>query len=122
MSEAFGLDPEVTVAMAAPLGRPEAGAVFWLLEEDGIARSAVVSCRVDDAVTVWCMSTPPAFARRGYGRALLSTVLDDARGDGATIGLPGATPAGFPLYASTGWRTVEGWSLFVNVASAQFSH
>jgi len=120
-SEAFGIDPAVAAAMAAPLGQPGTAVSFWLLEDEGRARSGVVSCRVADSVSLWTMSTPARFGRRGYGRALLGAVLHAARLDGATVGLLGATPAGFPLYQATGWRTLEEWRLFVNATSVQFA-
>jgi GNAT superfamily N-acetyltransferase len=78
--------------------------------------------RVRETPSIWAMSTPPAFARRGYARALLASVLDWAKTDGATVGLLGATEPGFPLYESTGWTTFEEWQLYVNAPSAQFAH
>ena len=39
---------------------------------------------------------------------------------GCTVGLLGATPAGQPLYESTGWTTLEPWDIYVNGDSAQF--
>jgi predicted acetyltransferase len=67
------------------------------------------------------MATPPQHARRGYARALLAAVLHHAREDGATLGLLGATPAGFPLYDATGWSTHETWDLYTDAVSEQFS-
>jgi len=67
------------------------------------------------------MGTPQRFGRRGYGKAILASVLDTAREDGAVLGLLGATPAGLPLYEATGWQTQETWDLFTDATSAQFS-
>jgi hypothetical protein len=53
----------------------------------------------------WGMSTPPAHARRGYGRAVLDSVLAAGVADGARTGVLGATPAGLPLYEATGWAS-----------------
>lgn len=122
MADAFGLERPVAEVVARPLaddgGRSMA---FWLLEDDGKAVSTVVSCALDDVVSLWCMSTPARLGRRGYGRALLGAVLAASRDAGAELGLLGATPAGFPLYEATGWRTLEEWELYVNADSAQFS-
>ena len=107
--------------MADPLGDPGTAASFWLLEDEGQVKSGVVTCRAADSVSLWTMSTPAAFARRGFGRALLGAVLFQAREEGVIIGLLGATAAGFPLYRASGWRTIEEWHLFVNATSAQFS-
>ncbi|WP_051551876.1 GNAT family N-acetyltransferase [Nocardioides sp. URHA0020] len=107
-------DTAITVAAALPGGVVRA----WLLEEDGLAVSAVVSGHLDDAVSLWALSTPPAFAGRGYGRALLAGVLAQSRADGARLGMLAATPAGVPLYEASGWRIVEEWDLVTNAGSA----
>ena len=121
IAEAFSLSPDDTALMAA--GAVHGGVIrAWLLEDDGDAVSALISGHVDDGVSIWAMSTPARCARRGYGRALLGSVLAHARADGARLGMLGATPAGQPLYEATGWRTVEEWELVTNAASAQFGH
>ncbi|MCW2498692.1 MAG: hypothetical protein JWN87_368 [Frankiales bacterium] len=109
---AFGLAPEVA-EMIRPLIHAGAPTRVWLLEDDGQPVSAVVAGRVGDVETIWCMSTPQHFARRGYGRALLNAVLAAAKAEGATVALLGATEAGFPLYDATGWQTVEPWEMYV---------
>ena len=86
----------------------------------GVTATEVLTSIVDDAVTVWCMSTPERFARRGYGRAILADSLLRAKSDGAKVGLLGATPAGKPLYDATGWITLEHWRLFASAESVQF--
>lgn len=120
LAEAFSLTVDDTALMVA--AAVDGGVVrAWVLEDGGEAVSAVISGHVDDRVSLWAMSTPPRHARRGYGRALLASVLAHARADGARLGMLGATPAGLPLYESTGWRTVEDWEVFTNAASAQFA-
>ena len=108
--------------MPAVAGRDDLPLELWLLEEAGEAVSMVATGLVGDAVSVWAMATPPRFARRGYGSALLSHVLYAAAQTGATQGWLGATPAGFPMYEATGWRTVEEWQIFTTSPSVQFSH
>ncbi|GAA1759185.1 hypothetical protein GCM10009795_001930 [Nocardioides hankookensis] len=121
IAEAFSLTADDTALMAA--GAVPGGVVRgWLLEDGGEAVCALISGHVDDGVSIWAMSTPTRFARRGYGRALLASVLAHARADGARVGMLGATPAGLPLYEATGWRTVDEWELFTNAESAQFGH
>jgi GNAT superfamily N-acetyltransferase len=120
IAEAFALpvDDAALMAEAAVQGGVVRG---WLLVEDGAAVSALVSGHLDGGVSLWAMSTPARHQRRGYGRALLGTVLAQARADGARLGMLGATPAGRPLYEATGWSTVEEWDVFTNATSAQFS-
>ena len=119
---AYGLPQDAIELATSPLELPEGGPLsIWVLEEDGEVVSAVTTTRIDDTVGLWTMATPPEQQRKGYGRALLAAVLTEARRDGAALGLLGATAAGLPLYASTGWETDETWDLYVNASSEQFS-
>jgi GNAT superfamily N-acetyltransferase len=121
MGDAFGLAVELLVDVTAGVLNDDNGATkILVLEEEDVAVSAVLTSLVDDAVTVWCMSTPERFARRGYGRAILADSLLRAKSDGARVGLLGATPAGKPLYDATGWVTLEHWRLFASAESVQF--
>jgi GNAT superfamily N-acetyltransferase len=121
MSDAFGLGSElIHDPIAVVLDDPGGPCKVWMLTEGGIPVSVMVSSVVGDAVTIWCMSTPERFARRGFGRALLAHALMQAKEEGAVIGLLGATPAGRPLYDATGWTVLEQWRMFTNAPSAQF--
>ena len=120
-AESYGMPYEVAEISVKPVVERDSEIVFWLLEDEGVAVSTVMTSQVEDIVSVWCMGTPERFGRRGYARALLAHVLEVAVGQGATLGLLGATPAGKPLYDATGWSTLEEWRLHVNAASVQFS-
>jgi len=120
IAAAYGMAREIAGLAAEPLRRSDDVMKTWLLVEDGHAVSTVITCAVDDTVSVWCMATPPRFERRGFGRALLADVLGRGREGGAEIGLLGATPAGRPLYEATGWTVLEEWDLYLKGESAQF--
>ena len=121
MGEAFGIERDFFAqGIAAVLAEGSDESKVWLLFDDGACVSAVLTIVVEDAVTVWCMATPARCGRRGYGRAILAHALLAAKSEGAVIGLLGATPAGKPLYDSTGWSTLESWRMFTTSASAQF--
>lgn len=120
MSVAFELEAAYVRVMVDHVVNAELPVDLWMLEDDGRAVSTVMTHRIGSAVSLWCMATPPRFARRGYGRSLLAHVLAWARRDGATVGLLGATPAGEPLYRSTGWTVVESWDIHLNAHSTQF--
>lgn len=122
LAEAYGIAPDVMAVVTDVGSRDDARFQTWLLEDEGLVVSSVTTCRTDDVVSVWVMGTPERFARRGFGRALLASVLAEARRDGAALGLLGATPSGLPLYESTGWVTFEEWQINVNASSAQFEH
>lgn len=120
-SRAYGLPADLFIPVVdAMLADEDHRLTAWLLEQDGTAVSTVTTGVVDDAITLWSMATPPEHARQGYARALLGDIMGRAAADGLTVGLLGSTPAGFPLYASSGWTTVEEWQVFVAGESAQF--
>jgi GNAT superfamily N-acetyltransferase len=120
MSAAYEqLDPAEVRVMVDHVVSVELPVEFWLLENGDQAVSAVMTHRIQSAVSLWCMATPPRFARRGFGRSLLAAVLAWAQADGATIGLLGATPAGEPFYRATGWTVLESWDTHLNAPSAQ---
>jgi len=120
-AEGFGLSREVADVVAAVVRLDSSTEKIWLLIADGRAVSTVLTSIVDDAMCIWCMSTPERFGRRGYARALLGDVLLRAQTDEVRVGLLGATPAGKPLYESTGWTTLESWKILTNAGSAQFT-
>jgi len=121
MGEAFGIDGDLfSQGWSAVFAEGSDESKVWLLFDDGVCVSAVLTFLVGDAVSVWCMATPSRFGRRGYGKAILAHALLAAKSEGALVGLLGATPAGKPLYDSTGWSTVEHWRMYATVTSAQF--
>lgn len=120
-AEGFGLAREVAEVVSEVARRDSSTDKIWLLIAEGRAVSTVLTSIVDDAMCIWCMSTPARFGRRGYARALLGDVLLRAQTDRVRVGLLGATPAGKPLYDSTGWATLESWRIFTNANSAQFA-
>ncbi|NEW87941.1 GNAT family N-acetyltransferase [Rhodopseudomonas sp. WA056] len=57
------------------------------------------------------MDVLPGFQRRGLGRRLLTTLLDEARArmlDGATLTTDRFAPFNAPFYATFGFRVLEG--------------
>jgi GNAT superfamily N-acetyltransferase len=121
-TEAVGIPGEVCRPLLdAMLAEPDGVMGAWVLEHEGEAVSTLTTGRAGDAITIWCMATPPRFARRGFGRALLADAMARAASDGVAIGLLGATPAGKPLYDATGWSTLEEWEIYTNGDSAQFA-
>ncbi len=118
---AFGIPPEIFGPLLdATLSDPDGDMVVLVLEHDGEAVTTVTTSRAGDAITLWCMSTPERFARRGFARALLADTMARAASDGVGVGLLGASPAGKPLYDATGWTTLEDWQTYTNGDSAQF--
>lgn len=52
------------------------------------------------------VQTDPAHQRRGLGRLVMATLADVAAGQGAAVGVLGATPDGRALYERIGWRVL----------------
>jgi GNAT superfamily N-acetyltransferase len=120
LGDAFAMTAQVAAVPLHPVHDPDAEMTTWLLEDHDEPVSTVMSCRVGDAVTVWCMATPQRFTRHGYARALLADLMARADADGVKVGLLGATPAGKPLYDATGWTTLEAWDLYTNGETTNF--
>ncbi len=117
LSDSFGVEPNRDSIIANILKNPVVVSDIWVLKEGGEAVSTVMTCPVDDALTVWAMGTPPQFRRRGYGKALLDDVLARSSSKGATIGLLVATKAGKELYDASGWATLEEWDVYAKDAA-----
>jgi GNAT superfamily N-acetyltransferase len=57
-------------------------------------------------VVVDQVETDPAHQRRGLGRLVMRMLTDAASGQGATVGVLGATSEGRALYETMGWRVL----------------
>ena len=113
---ASGVTPWDALLVTTPATSGDGPLRAWVLEERGEVVSTVVTGRVGDTITLWPVATPPERARRGHGRALLASVLADARLGGATYGVLAAPPRSRRWYGAGGWRTVEEWELLTNRA------
>lgn len=84
------------------LGAPRMTA--WLAEEQEIAVGTGFGVLTDDWVGIFNMTTHPDYRRRGYGRAMIETVLQDAYSAGAHGAFLHGTPTGALLYKSVGFK------------------
>ena len=94
---------------------------------DGVP--AAVSCGAKHTVRIGGVLRPlltvshlrvlPEHQRKGWGRALLTQVIDDYRGRGMERFYLGATEAGRPLYANLGFETIADLSAWVLGPSPQ---
>lgn len=83
-----------------------AGVETWIAWDGERPMSAVTVTPTGDTAGISLMATPPDRQRGGWGRALLTQVIDDYRGRGVTRFHLGATEAGLRLYESVGFTTV----------------
>jgi GNAT superfamily N-acetyltransferase len=93
------------------LGAPRMTA--WLAEEQGIAVGTGFGVLTGDWVGIFNITTHPDYRRRGYGRAMIETVLQDAYSAGARGAFLHGTPTGALLYESMGFSRAENWTVFV---------
>ncbi len=116
LEESFNVESGTYGFLFATAEDPNSGVDIWMLTVNGTVVSTVTTILVDDAVALWCMATPPRFERRGYAGTLLADVLARFGSIGTKTGLLCASPAGKPLYYSSGWVTAEEWDVYLNRA------
>jgi GNAT superfamily N-acetyltransferase len=85
----------------------------WLAEEQGIAVGTGFGVLIGNWVGIFNITTHPDYRRRGYGRAIIKTVLQDAYSAGARGAFLHGTPTGTLLYESMGFGRAENWTVFV---------
>ena len=90
--------------------------------DDETPVSSVTATRTGGTAGIWCMSTPPERQGRGYGRALLTGVIDELRSQDVRRFYLFATAAGRPLYESLGFETSADDAVWVKGHSTQTSH
>jgi GNAT superfamily N-acetyltransferase len=90
-----------------------AGIETWIAWGDAGPMSAVSVTPAGSTAGITLMATPPEHQRKGWGRALLTQVIDDYRGRGMERFYLGATEAGRPLYASLGFEPIADLSAWV---------
>ncbi len=114
ISLAFDL-PRQTVRQALEpsllAGEPIRAFIAW---RDGVAVSSVSITVLGETAGIWSMATPPDLQGRGFGRALLSHVLQALAADGIRRVFLHASPAGRRLYEDLGFTLLAEqpvWSL-----------
>lgn len=86
---------------------------YWFLVDGDTPVSTVASSSVDSISGIWNMGTPKQYQKKGYGRALLTSVLNTLAGEGQKLALLWATPDGESLYRKIGFEVVEYWQSFI---------
>jgi GNAT superfamily N-acetyltransferase len=120
-SAAFGLPADAMArAWAASFG-DTSGARTYVAYDDETPVSCVTATRTGGTAGIWCMSTPPERQGRGYGRALLTGVIDELRSQDVRRFYLFATAAGRPLYESLGFEMVADDAVWVRGHSTQTS-
>jgi GNAT superfamily N-acetyltransferase len=105
-------------AWAASFG-DTSGARTYVAYDDATPVSSVTVTRQGATAGIWCMSTPPERQGRGFGRGLLTGVIDELRSAGVARFYLFATAAGRPLYAALGFETLAEDAVWVKGHSTQ---
>jgi GNAT superfamily N-acetyltransferase len=105
-ASAFNLPRDVVARCWDVLMTATAPAQTFIAWSEGGPASAVTVTRHGTTVGIWTMATPPDRQGQGWGRALLTSVLDDCCRMGVDRAYLYASPAGFPLYSSIGFTAL----------------
>lgn len=119
VAAAFGLDRAVLAETLEPCLVAASAARTFVVMDGATPRSSVLATPAGDTVGIWNMATPPEGQGRGWGKALLTTVIDHYRRQGAGRFYLMATVAGFPLYRAIGFTTVAEISVWARGDSVQ---
>jgi hypothetical protein len=106
IAAAFGLAPELCVAMMGDYLEAAPDVDFWLARVDGVAAAAVGTARVGPVVGVYAMGTVPELRRRGAGAAALGFAMQSHIDRGAEAFVLEASTVGAYLYRRLGYETV----------------
>jgi ribosomal protein S18 acetylase RimI-like enzyme len=109
MAAGFGAPPEVMAPLSSPEVFAVPGVVAYVAEDDGQIAAVGLGISAGEAVGVFNIATVPGQRGRGYGRAVTERIVADGIARGARLAYLTSSEAGFGLYQSMGFRTVERW-------------
>ncbi|HWE98281.1 MAG TPA: GNAT family N-acetyltransferase [Caulobacteraceae bacterium] len=118
-ARAFSIDRGIVARAWEPTLTPDGPARTFIAWDADAPRSAVTVARSGSTAGIFTMATDPAQHGRGWGRALLSTIMEQQRRAGVQRFYLQATTAGLPLYGSLGYRTLVELPVYVLGAATQ---
>jgi ribosomal protein S18 acetylase RimI-like enzyme len=113
---AFGAAPDLLAGLITPavLELPEVRG--YVGEVNGEAVVTAMSVTLEHAVGIFNVATAPAYRRQGYGAAATACALNDGLEAGAFWGWLQSTEAGYGVYATLGFTTLESWPCWVTAS------
>ena len=108
-------------AWAASFGDTSGARTYVAYVDATTPASSVTVTRTGGTAGIWCMSTPPERQGRGFGRALLTGVIDELRSQDVRRFYLFATAPGRPLYEALGFETLADDVVWVRGHSTQTS-
>jgi ribosomal protein S18 acetylase RimI-like enzyme len=110
LAAGFGAPAELMAPFATPEFFAIGAAVPYAAAADGQLVSVGLGIFLGEFTGVYNIATRPAYRGRGYGRAVTSRIVTDGIARGAPLAYLQSSGAGYPLYESMGFRTVERWT------------
>ena len=110
LAAGFEAPPEIMAPFSSPEAFALPGGVPYLAREDGQVVAVGFGVFAGGTAGVFNIATVPAYRGRGYGRAVTSRIVADGVARGADLAYLQSSEAGYPLYESMGFRTVETWT------------
>lgn len=113
LAAGFGAPPELMAPFTTPEFFAIKGAVPYAAAADGQLVSVGLGIFRGEFTGIYNIATRPAYRGRGYGRAVTSRIVTDGIARGAPLAYLQSSAAGYPLYESMGFRTLERWTYLV---------
>lgn len=113
LAAGFGAPAELMTPFASPEFFAISEAVPYAAEEDGELVAVGLGIFLGEFTGIYNIATRPAYRGRGYGRAVTSRIVTDGIARGAPLAYLQSSVAGYPLYESMGFRTLERWTYLV---------
>jgi ribosomal protein S18 acetylase RimI-like enzyme len=118
LAAGFEAPPEIMAPFSSPEAFALPGGVPYLAREDGQVVVVGFGVFAGGTAGVFNIATVPAYRGRGYGRAVTSRIVADGVARGADLAYLQSSEAGYPLYESMGFRTVETWTYLCSTPGA----
>jgi GNAT superfamily N-acetyltransferase len=112
LMDTYGLDERSAAAAYSDRAIEHPDVRIWGLYEEGRLMSAMAVAVDKGMVGGWSMATRPRAQGRGFGRRLLTSLLDQEFANGASGSVLHSSAAGLRLYRSLGYEAVEHWQLW----------
>lgn len=109
----FGAPLELLEQVVTPQMLRTDGTRFYIGESDGVPVTTGSGSTIGDAVGIFNIATPEEHRGRGYGAAVTARAVADGLAAGAEWSYLQSSEAGYRVYQSLGFDTVEVWDCWV---------
>jgi GNAT superfamily N-acetyltransferase len=110
----FGAPEELFAQLATTALLSLPGVRCYVGEVDGQPVTTGIGLTLYPFVAIFSIATPPRFRGQGYAGAVTARAVADGLSGGAEWAWLQSSPAGYPVYARLGFKTVERWISWVS--------